>query len=186
MDYAVMQVNKNNLEFTGKTLAILSKQNLSILDWEAMLDTFAMAITVALNKFVDLQEATIGRNLQAPGDEQINTVENACLEIADNILENCGQKSKLLDQLKIKKQWNIDMWPRQHLKYDVRAFMSFLIEVKLPGNVERKVRAWKKMEIRQKKRYVTMSNLEMNGWIAETNYKKDYRLLSKAVAYKDA
>ena len=130
MDYAVMQVNKNNLEFTGKTLAILSKQNLSILDWEAMLDTFAMAITVALNKFVDLQEATIGRNLQAPGDEQINTVENACLEIADNILENCGQKSKLLDQLKIKKQWNIEMWPRQYLKYDVMAFMSFLIEVK--------------------------------------------------------
>ena len=151
-----------------------------------MLDTFAMAITVALNKFVDLQEATIGRNLQAPGDEQINTVENACLEIADNILENCGQKSKLLDQLKIKKKWNIEMWPRQYLKYDVMAFMSFLIEVKLPGNVERKVRAWKKMEIKQKKRYVTMSNLEMNGWIAETNYKKNYKLFNKDVAPKKA
>ena len=106
--------------------------------------------------------------------DRINTVENACLEIADNILENCGQKSKLLDQLKIKKQWNIDMWPRQHLKYDVRAFVGFQVEVKLPGHVERKVRAWKKMEIRQKIRYVTLSILEINGWIAETNYIENY------------
>ena len=117
MDYAIMQNDKNNLEFIGKTLAILSNQNLSILDWETMVDTFAMAVTVALNKFVDVLEATLGRNPQAQGDDQINTVEMACLDIADTILVNCGQKSLFLDQLKIKKQWNIDMWPRQHLKY---------------------------------------------------------------------
>jgi len=184
MDYALMQNYNDPLEFIGKTLTFLSKQKLSMLDWDAKLDTFAMAITVALHKFVDFQGVIQGRDQQEDGPFKV--LEMACLDIADNILANCGDKSMFVGQLKIKKQWNIDMWPRQHLKYDVRAFMGFQVEVKLPGHVERKVRAWKKMEMRQKKRYVTMSKLEMNGWIAEANYKKDYRLLSKAVAYKDA
>jgi len=162
MDYALLDFFfcEDNVEFIGKNLAILSKVDLSILEWEAKMDTFCMAITVALHRFFLEEDNPV-----------VKALEKACLDIAENILSNCGPKSKFLDELKIKTKWTTDMWPRQYLKYDVRAFMGFQIEVKLPGKVERKVVAWKKMQIQEKKSYVTMNDLEIKGWIAEIEEK---------------
>ena len=167
MDYALLDSTPRNLffcednvEFIGKNLAILSKVDLSILDWEAKMDTFCMAITVALHRFNGKEDNLV-----------VKALEKACLDVAENILSNCGPKSKFLDELKMKNKWTIDMWPHQYLKYDVRAFMGFQVEVKLPGNVKRKVVVWKKMKIQEKKSYVTMNDLEINGWIAEIKEK---------------